>query len=118
MLGKSVGWGRTAALYAVDSGFIVALGVALAAWSRRQFGRSLAGLAGYFVFLAYYLSRDYSQVAQRDWQAPFFVVLGLLALEALPGWGGRVASALATAVAVSFRPQVVVLLPAVAAAID
>ena len=71
-----------------------AVGAALAAWSLRRTGGLVPGLLGYLLFLAYYLALDISVAAQRDWQAPGFAVLGLLAIEARPGRGARVASAL------------------------
>ena len=57
-------------------------------------------------------------VAQRDWHGPLFAVLGLMALEAMPGRVGRLVSALSMAIALLFRPQVVLFLPAMIAAID
>ena len=117
LLGKTCGWGHTVPLAALDASFLVILGTALAAWSRRRFGSMLPGLAGYLLFLCYYLRLDYIQVAQRDWHGPFFASLGLLALETLPGRCGRYASALFLAVALAFRPQVVLFLPAVAVAV-
>jgi hypothetical protein len=118
ILGKTVGWGRTAPLFAVDAASVVLLGGALLAWSRRLFGRALPGLAAYSTFLGYYLSLDYSQVAQRDWQGPLCAVLGLLALQAWPGKAGRMTSALLTAAAMAIRPQIVLFLPAILSALD
>ena len=89
LLGKIFGWGATVAFYAMDAAFVVVLGVALAAWSRRLFGSALPGLVSYLTFLGPYLSLDYSLVAQRDWHAPLLVVLGLFALEVWPGKRGR-----------------------------
>src|SRR5260370_23214121 len=57
-------------------------------------------------------------VAQRDWQARLFAVLGLLMLQVRPGRAGRVVSVLAFAAALVFRPQVVLFLPALISAID
>jgi hypothetical protein len=117
LLGKAFGWGATVAFHALDASFVVALGVTLAAWSRRMFGSALPGLVSYLTFLGPYLSFDYSLVAQRDWHAPLLVVLGLCALEIWPGWGGRTFSALMLGLALAFRPHEVVFLPAMAAAI-
>src|SRR5262249_28932931 len=75
-LGKLFGWGRTAPFYALDAGLVVTFGVALTAWSLRRFDTVLPGLLGYTGFLCDYLDLDYSQVAQRDWQAPCFFVVG------------------------------------------
>jgi hypothetical protein len=118
LLGKTFGWGRTAPFYALDAGLVVVLGLALAGWSRRLFGSALPGLVGGLVFLCYYLSLSYINVAQRDWHGPLFAVLALLALEAWPHRAGRLASATAMAVALAYRPQVMLFLPALAAAVD
>jgi hypothetical protein len=118
VLGKLFGWGKTTPLYAVDASLLVLLGAALLCWSRRCFGRSLPGLLGYLVFLRYYQSLDYLTVAQRDWQAPLFAVLGLLMLQVWPGRAARVVSALAFAAALVFRPHAVLFLPAIISAID
>jgi hypothetical protein len=117
ILGKVFGWGATVAFHAMDAGFVVLLGVALWAWSRRLFGSALPGLVSYLTYLCTYLDLDVSMVAQRDWHGPLFVVLGLLALDVWPGRQGRIISALALAVALAFRPQEVVFLPAMAAAV-
>ena len=105
--GPPFGWGHTALYYAIDAAFLIGFGVALAAWSRRLFGQSLAGLVSYLTFLCAYLGFDYVMVAQRDWHGPLFAVLGLMALEAMPGRVGRLVSALSMAIALLFRPQVV-----------
>jgi hypothetical protein len=118
LLGKIFGWGATVAFYAMDASFMVVLGVALVGWSRRLFGSALPGLVSYLTFLVPYLSFDYSLVAERDWHAPLLVVLGLFALEVWPGRWGRVISALALGWAFAFRPQEIVFLPAMAAAVD
>jgi len=118
ILGKAVGWGHTAAFYAVDVGFVLALGIALITWSRRRLNGPLPGLIGYLAFLARYLSLDYSQVAQRDWQATCLIVLALLALQVWSGREGRVPSALLTAFAFAFRPHVALFLPAILSAVD
>jgi hypothetical protein len=117
LLGRVFGWGKTLPFYAADATILALLGVALAAWSRRRFGRVLPGLVGYLPFLFYYLNLNYAMVGQRDWHGPFFVVLALLALEALPGRAGRLASALAVAAALAYRPQVVLFVPALASAL-
>jgi hypothetical protein len=118
VLGKAFGWGQTLPFYAVDLALLLVLGGALVAWSRRMFGAAMPGLIGYLPFLAYYLGLDYSQVAQRDWQGPALVVLGLLALEAVPGRAGRFLSAAGFAAALSIRPQVVLFGPAILSAVD
>jgi hypothetical protein len=118
ILGKAFGWGRTLPFYAVDAAMMVTLGGLLLAWSRRRLGGLLPGLVGYLTFLSYYLGLDYAHAAQRDWQGPFFAVVSLLAAQTWSGRAGRLVSALAMALAVSFRPQTVLFLPALALAID
>ena len=118
VLGKVFGWGKPPAFYAVDAALVAVLGALLVTWSRRCFNRALAGLAGFATFLAYYLTLDYSQAAQRDWQGPFFAVAALLILQA---WAGnrsaRWISAGVFAVGMAMRPQVALFLPAIVASI-
>src|SRR4051794_12462651 len=68
LLGKTFGWGRTWPIYAADAGLLLALGLTMAAWSRRAFGRTSPGLVGFIAFSYYYMSLDFTQAAQRDWQ--------------------------------------------------
>jgi hypothetical protein len=117
VLGKVAGWGRTWTLYAVDAAALVLLGITLADWSRRTLGGRLPGLVAYLIFLTFYLSLDYENVAERDWHACLGVALGLLVLQAWPGRTSRLLSALLAAAAVATRPHVVVFLPALGAAI-
>ncbi len=117
LLGVTFGWGQTAPFYAADAALLIALGVALACWSRRLFGRALPGLVAYLPFLGYYLGLDYYMVAERDWHGPLLAALAVMALEARPGRGGRLASALAMAAALLYRPHEVLFLPAVASAL-
>jgi hypothetical protein len=117
LLGKSLGWGRTLPFYAVDAGFVVLLGGVMLAWSRRRFGRVLPGAIGYAAFLSYYLSLDYSRVGQRDWHGPFFLMLGLLVADGWPGRASRLFAALAASGGFVFRPQVVLLFPALTLAV-
>ena len=73
---------------------------------------------GYALFLSYYLNLNYTQAAQRDWHGPFFLVGAILLAQARPG---RVVGGLAgllTAAGLAFRPQVVLLLPALFLAFD
>ncbi len=118
ILGRLFGWGWTAPFYAVDATFVVVFGALLVAWSVRRLGRALPGLVGYAMFLGYYLALDYSQVAQRDWQGPFFAASGLLIVQAWPGRLGRVVGAAALATAMVVRPQVILFAPAYVLAID
>ena len=118
-LGKVFGWEwRTVPYLAINAAALVFLGVSMAVWSRRIFGRALPGLLGYIMVLAYYLGLDYTQTSQRDWRAPLLIVLGLLTLQAWPGRFGRLSSGLATAAAFAFRPHVILLIPALVSAVD
>jgi hypothetical protein len=117
LLGKAVGWGHTVPYNALDASLLMLLGAALVAWSRRVFGGALPGLIGYLTFLGFYLGLDYSRVAQRDWHGPWFVVMGLLAMELWPGRASRLGAALAMAAAIAYRPHEVLYLPAMASAV-
>lgn len=118
MLGKVFGWGHTMPFQAFDAALIAALGFVLTAWSRKHFGGATPGLVGYLAVLAYYMSQNYAMVGQRDWQAPLFVVLGLLMLETWKDRWISVGSALLFAMALSIRPHPVVLAPALFLALD
>src|SRR5262249_54300167 len=117
VLGKTWGWGRTWTLYAFDAAGLILLGGVLAAWSRHCLGRMLPGLASYFVFLTFYLNRDFETVAQRDGHVSLCIVMGLLLLESWPGRTSRILSALLAAAALATRPHALLFLPAMAAAI-
>jgi hypothetical protein len=117
ILGKVFGWGYSPAVLGFDALLVGLFGLLLAAWSRRVFGSRLPGLIGYGTFLGYYLDLDYTQVAQRDWQGPFFAVAAILFVQ---GWRSRWAiaiSALCMAFAVAIRPQTVLFLPALLVAL-
>ena len=116
-LGKLFGWGRPAVIYAVDVGFLLGLGGAMLAWSRRRLGGALPGLIGTLALVAYYANQSYAMVAQRDWQGPLLAVLAILLVQAARGGAGMLLSALAFAVGFTIRPHVVLLLPAVALAL-
>jgi hypothetical protein len=118
LLGHGFGWGKELPFHALDAAMLGALGVAMVLWGRRRLGAALPALIGFATFVTYYLGLDYSQVGQRDWHAPFFAVLGLLAAETWPGRPGRWASAIGFALAFSIRPQPVLLLPAMLSALD
>lgn len=112
ILGEAFGWGRSLPLQAFDASLVVGYGIALIAWSRKRFGTIGPGLIGYLGFLGYQLNLGYHITAQRDWHAAFLAMLGLLALDAWPGRGSRVFSALALTAGFLFRPQVVLFGPA------
>ncbi len=114
IVGKLAGWGRPWAFFALDAVFVVVLGLALLGWSRDRFGRVLPGAIAFASFVAYYLQLDYTQVAQRDWQGPFFTVLALLVAESCQGDKGRWISAPLFAMGVSIRPQTILLWPVIA----
>lgn len=118
MLGRISGWGNSITFYAFDSALVGAFGVVLALWSRRVFGRALPGLIGFTAFLHYYLGLDYRYAGQRDWHAAFFLMLGLLALDLVTGRAGRIVSALAFGLGLIFRPQALILAPAMVLAMD
>jgi hypothetical protein len=118
LLGRAAGWGRTVPYQAFDAACLVALGVAMALWSRALFGSALAGLIGYLGFAVYYFGLDYTQVGQRDWFTALLAVLGLMTAQAWPGRPGRVASAAAFALALAFRPYAVLFLPALLSAVE
>ncbi len=117
VLGKLAGWGRPAALFAADAGLLVVLGLTLVAWSRRRFDRVVPGLIAYLALLSYYLGLDYAHAAQRDWHSPCLAVLALMVAQGWSGRRGLVLSALLAALALSIRPQAVLFLPALIAAV-
>ena len=112
------GWALGPSMYAFDAGVVALLGVFLVVWSLRVLGGALPGLVGYAGFLGYYLTLDYSQAAQRDWQGPVFVVLGLLLVQITRGGRtGRTLAALLAGFGLIIRPQAILLLPAQAVAV-
>jgi hypothetical protein len=114
LIGHAFGWGRTVAFYALDAAAVVALGVALGAWSRRRLGGSLPGLVGYVAFVGFYLGIDYESVAERDWHATLAAALAVMVLETVPGRLGLWIAAALEASALSIRPHAVLFLPAMA----
>ncbi len=117
-LGKTFGWGNTVAFYAFDALLVVAFGALLIAWGRRLSGSVLPGLIGFSAFLLFYVSTTALIAGQRDWHAAFFAVCSLLLPGTIPGRFGRLASAIAFGMALTIRPQVIVLLPAILPALD
>ena len=101
-----------------DALLVIAFGVILSLWSRRLFGRIAPGLIGYSFFLYYYLGLDYHLAAQRDWHAAFFALLGLLLPDIVVGRRGRIASGAAFGLSLVFRPQMLLLLPALCQSLD
>ena len=117
VVGKLFGWGYSPALLAFDATLVGCFGLVMSAWSRRVFGSLLPGLIGYGTFLGYYLALDYTQVAQRDWQGPFFAIAAILLIQAWQGRWAVVVSALCMAFAVAIRPQTVLYWPALVTAL-
>ena len=95
MFGKlfGFGWALGPSMYGFDAALVAIFGASLIFWSILRFGRAMPGLVGYGGFLGYYLTLDYSLAAQRDWQGPVFVVLGILLAQATRG--GRIGRTLA-----------------------
>ncbi|MCA1586535.1 MAG: hypothetical protein LC791_17785, partial [Acidobacteria bacterium] len=118
ILGRTVGWANTAALYVVDLALLLLFGLMLVLWSRRRFETATPGLVGCAAVLSYYLRLDFTQTAQRDWHGPLFALIGLLLVQVSPHRAARLASALAMASAVIVRPHTIVLLPALLLAVS
>jgi hypothetical protein len=117
LLGTSLGWGRTAPIYAVDAALLIVLGLVLSAWSHKTFGRASAGLVGFIAVLYYYLGLDYALVAQRDWQGPVLTMIGLLLMQAWPGRAARMGSGVLLGAAFMIRPHVLLFAPPLALAL-
>lgn len=120
MFGKlfGFGWALGPSMYGFDAALVASLGASLIFWSILRFGRAMPGLVGYGGFLGYYLTLDYSLAAQRDWQGPVLVVLGILLVQATSGGRfGRTLAALLGAAGLLIRPQAILLLPAQAMAV-
>jgi hypothetical protein len=117
-VGKLFGWGNTVAYWAVDAAFVVAFGALLVAWSARRLGGALPGLVGFVSFLSYYLGLDFIAAGQRDWHAAFFAVSGLMFLDWRGGPLSKFLGAVSFAAGMAFRPQIVVLAPAVILILD
>jgi hypothetical protein len=112
------GWNLGPSMYGFDACLVGLLGVAFLVWSKVRFSRALPGLVGFGGFLGYYLALDYSQAAQRDWQGPFFVMLGLLLVQTTRGGRpGTCLAAIMSAIGLIIRPQAILLLPAQAFAV-
>ena len=112
---SSAGAGRR--VYAADVALLVLLGVAMVTWSRRRLGGVLPGAIGLLAVLGYYAGQSYALVVERDWHGALFAVLSLVALQTARGRAGLALSAASFAVGMTFRPHIVLLLPAIALAI-
>ena len=113
LLGKVFGWRNTVAYYAFDATLVIAFGILLLAWGRRRMGSLLPGLIGYSTFLLYYVSQNSWVAGQRDWHSAFLAMCSLLLLGLGSGRTIGFVSALSFGLALTVRPQVILLLPAV-----
>lgn len=112
ILGRLFGWSQTWPIFALDAALLLGFGAALVGWSRRILGLAMPGWIGFLTFLLYYLSLDWTNVAQRDWHCACFAVAGLLVVQTSRGLPGEMASALLFALGLSIRPHAVFFLPA------
>ena len=112
ILGKCFGWGQTWPIYLFDAILLVTFGIVLVVWSRARLGMVLPGWIGAFTFLLYYLSLDYTNVAQREWHSVGFVIASILIIQAASTRLADVLAALLFAVGFSIRPYAVFFLPA------
>jgi hypothetical protein len=117
--GHVFGWGNVWSVYAADAALLVVVAGSCVAWSRLRLGWYLPGVAAAAALVSYHAMHDFTQAAQRDWQATAFVLLAVLAVAGrenvrLP-W--LVGSAALFALGSSFRPQTIFFLPAMAAAL-
>ncbi|WP_165231794.1 hypothetical protein [Aquisphaera insulae] len=117
ILGKLFGWARTWPIYALDATILAGFGGTIVWWSRRVLGRALPGWLGLLAFLGYYLSLDWTNVAQRDWHAACFALMALMSLQASPTRRAGAVAALFLALGFCIRPYAILFLPAVLVAI-
>ena len=119
VLGRLFGWERITVPYlAIDAAGTVALVMGLACWGRRRLGGALPGLVAALAVLRLSCNHMYGQAAQRDGHVGLLVALGLILIQTRPGRATRLGSAGLAAIALAIRPQVILFLPAVLAAID
>jgi hypothetical protein len=118
VIGRVVGWDAAPlALHVFDAATVAAFAAALVLWSRRVLGRALPGAAGAVAFLMLYFGLDFTCAMQRDWHAGGLAIASVLCGEAAKSRGGRAASGFLFAAALTFRPHVVVFLPAALSAL-
>jgi hypothetical protein len=99
-------------VYAIDAILLVAVASSAVFWSGRELKSTLPGWIMNISLFGYYFSQNYSQTAQRDWQAPLFSLLGILILRSFPrSKPAAIASALCAATAFVFRPQTILFTP-------
>lgn len=116
IFGQLFGWGGSRIVYAFDAALLVTLAVGCVAWSKLRLGWYLPGTVAAAILVSYHATHDFAHAAQRDWQATAYALIALLLVA------GRVrprvsliASAALFAFAIVCRPQIVLLLPAMAA---
>ena len=113
LLGSGFGWGRPVVFHAFDVGLLVGFLALLGSWSKSVFQTRLPGAIAGLTFLSTYLSLDYAHAGQRDWHAPLLAAGALMFVQSGRGTWRYVAAGLACALALSTRPQCVLLVPAV-----
>ncbi len=120
LLGQVFGWGRPAVPYAADAMLLLGFVALLVVWSRRRLGGALPGLIGAVALLRYYLDQDYSRVVQRDSQAAWLALAGVLVAQAWPGRAGaRFAAGILLGLGLAIRPHAILFVPVAAlAALD
>jgi hypothetical protein len=111
--GQLFGWGVRYGFNFLDVLILLALIVSVLIWSRIRLGCWLPGAISSATLLTYYLTQDYSSVAQRDWHAPALGAMSLMSAEACPRPVGRILSSLCFALGFCIRPQVICFLPAI-----
>lgn len=118
IFGHLFGWGGSRVVYALDAILLSALSIAIVVWSRRRLGWSLPGVLAVAILVSTHASRDFAHAAQRDWQATAY---GLFAILAVAGRERPRVSLLVSAAIFAFalicRPQIVLLVPAILAAL-
>lgn len=103
---------RTWPVYAIDAMLLATVAAAAVVWSKRELKSTFPGWITNISLFGYYFAQNYSQTAQRDWQAPLFSILGILILRSFPRSNlGLVVSAVCAATAVVFRPQTILFAP-------
>ncbi len=116
LFGQLFGWGGSRIIYAFDAALLVMLAIGCIAWSRLRLGWYLPGTVAAAILVSYHATHDFAHAAQRDWQATAYALLALLLVagRVRPRYSLIVSAALFAFANVS-RPQIVLLLPAMAA---
>lgn len=118
IFGQLFGWGGSRIVYAFDATLLVTLALSCIAWSKLRLGWYLPGTVAAAILVSYHASHDFAHAAQRDWQATAYALFAMLIVA---GRSRPRISLLASAALFAFanvsRPQIVLLLPAMAAAL-